>query len=425
MNVQAFGGAGCSAPSILPSLSVLEGNYNAAANGFGAQSLRADGATPSADDVTHGARMLIRHYVESAARACEHRRRVDTGVDSPVPVERKAMIARALTRALGIREVNGAMRHDSYFVPGDLTAPAGAPVKARRQPIGIQQTLRVRSVPPNVRRVPTNYVSYGGDAAVMTPGMSQFPRADIAVAQKEIQVSWFVTSTMMDWMDEMYASAASAVSVVAEKAEAARRVLEYTLEQVLVTGLAGLDWRGLIDLQGAAYQSGVDYSSSATTLDDIHEDIVRMSQAAQSANEFRGTQPDTLLAGPRFFQLLSQKSNYDAGGFLDGAGQFGAVMMAAQGGPQARVGKLFADLGINQVILAPKLQGFRGANRDGVIWYNAGNEQGLRHVLAQAVAPVRTHTDLGGTETLWAMASAGLEAPDATDLITASVQVAA
>jgi hypothetical protein len=59
-----------------------------------------------------------------------------------------------------------------------------------------------------------------------------------------------------------------------------------------------------------------------------------------------------------------------------------------------------------------------------MIWYDAGNPDSLRQIIAQPVAPVRTHTDLGGTETLWAMAAAGCEAPDATDMIRASVKVA-
>jgi hypothetical protein len=407
MNVIGIAGHGCSAPTRLPEAYQIETGYVQARSGFAGQSLRADGALPSADLAVEALRLRVRDYVEAEARACQHRRRLDTGRDEPVPQARRALLARTLCAALGIQARDGVMRSDSYFVPGDLTAPAGAPVKARMMPLGIQQSLRVRAVPASSRRVPTNYVGYSGTANVMTPGLTQFPRADVSVQQKEIQVSWLVTSTQIDWMDEMYAAEASAISVMAEKAEAARRSLAYALEAILVNGLAGLDWMGLGDLPAAGYQSSLDYADAATTLDDIHEDIVKMSQVAQSANAFRGTQPDTLLAGPRFFQQLARRSNYDAGGFLEGAGQFGTVAMIAGGGPQAVVGKLFQNLGVNNVVIAPQLQNFRGTGRDGLIWYNAGNDQGLRQVVAQLAAPVRTHTDATTGRARWCGWSTG------------------
>lgn len=371
-----------------------------------------------------GQRAMLRSALMRSALYCEHalgRPRADE--------ERMAQINGVMVEALGLREVDGRMdgmtaRADSYTLPGELIARDGNPIRVRDQRRALQENVGVRNVEPGAEVYETNAIDYEGKASIVRPGDTNIPHADFGTKGTKRLLHSIVTRTAIDWERLLYS--AGSISIAGEKAEAADRALKTALETVLALGATGTDLRGLFGINSliaAKRHSAVDMSLDATTLAAIYTEFMAWADSIREANGYRGGVGDTLGIAPILFAKLRGKSNLAAGGSATGANMFMALA-----GQNAQLGEALKAMGISQVIEIPAFNVVPGSvgtetDRAGAVIYDRGNSDGLRHVLALAPSPVRTSQTLTADETLWALRTGGLEAPDATAVGIATFKV--
>lgn len=319
-------------------------------------------------------------------------------------------LCEATVAGLGWRTEGGEIRSDSlrtdasWFAPGALTAPMeGALIRPAYTPRILAASIPTRTIPAWAETYPSGAISEAGNVALYRPGMTNIPTVGANSTHVQRGVHTFVNKTSRDFMVLMRAEHAD-FSVVQADAQAAQEAFARFRESTLVTGVAGIDFRGLNDIGITRYQSTLDYSSGSTTMDAMHADLFDGANSIRVNAGYRGQGFDTALIGPSLAAAIMRKSNYDVGGTASGAD-----LMMALTKINASLATSLQSSGISMMMEAPALDELGAADESGMLLFSRSDGNSLRQVVAMNAAPVRTNSSLTAEETLYAARLGGLE----------------
>ncbi len=380
-------------------------SFQAAAWQAHGESIRNDSARKSPGYI-QTTRAAIRHFVNEL---CFTKSRLDSRGE--ISQARKNEIMEAYASGLGLKTENGRM--DSYFFPGDLIDRSGEIARLSNFTHALSDRLPVRSFNPWMQLVQTRGVQRTGSATLWKPGVDTVNHSDFYAGGVNRQVHHFVTKTTIAWDYILYGSL-SDISIVEEQSRAAIETLKDALEDVHANGFQDTDLVGVSGLQIPQFVSSTNYAAPATTIEDIFEEFMGAILSFQSAAQFRGGRGNTLFIGGNLYNAILPKNNFSAGGAVSGSQLFGGVnLLSGVAAANAALGEMWKQLGIEYVYQTPSLDNFGGdSTKSAALLANTpSGPNGIRQLLGMAPAPVRTAATLTGDETLFAVTTAGLEAP--------------
>ena len=307
----------------------------------------------------------------------------------------------------------------SWFSPDALTAREAGVIRPAYVQNVLSEAIPTRTVEAWAESLETApAISHAGSVAVYRSGMTNVPYVTGEATYRRIPIHDIVTATRTDWK-VAFQSNRSPFSIAEENATAVRVAMAQFIESALVHGVTGLDFIGLNQLGANRYRSSLDYSSGATTMDQIWADLIAIPEAIRVAAGYRGVGPNTVLIGPRWAAKIRAKANFSAGGNNE-TDLLTALRRSSSGLAQA------LDAGsIDEIMVAPSLVGLGGeADRDGMLLFDRNNSMALRQIVAMAPSPVRTASTLTADETLWNARHAGLDLANGLSIGIATAKVA-
>lgn len=378
-----------------------------AANQRSARGVRLDSAK-SADPRAARVRALIRSYADAVVDAAKVAQ--GTRLDAKGADHLARDVAAALAYGLGLHTATDGIRLDaSTYLPGEFMAARQPVIFPDAPETVVTSTLAKRVIDANALYVPTATGSRTGSFAPWAGSGTEIPVVGFEVSETVRTVTALVAQSLIDF-EELARDGARAVSKVQEDAEAARQIFARLREDGLVGGIPGTSFAGLGQTGVPIFTSALDYAAGGTTLGNIYADLILMIQTLrQASDETRAGNPTTLVMGQRWVDQIVGRSNFDAGGSMSGND-----LLATVTANDAGLAAALRQAQVRTIIAAPSLDapdwaptGFSGA-----VLMRAGDQQGLREIVAQELAPVRTASTIVGNQTLWCFRGAGAEWPN-------------
>jgi len=291
----------------------------------------------------------------------------------------------------------------------DLRAEYGSIIRRPLQGLDLLEAAPVRRIDPGADRFRLRSVDHHGSVAVYEGGDTNVRASGHTVAQRTRDLHFFIAKTESDLILQPRRDAFAGIDSAAEDARAVRRVMDEFQDRALLNGVAGLSYRGLIGDEAvdiARYESSQAFNDSAT-IDDMIADMILalQKQKADSNGVFR---PDSAIISEPLLFTMDRRTNFSSG----------ATDTALQVVQQA-----FRRHGIANVVPGYTLANGAVDGKDGALFYNAADANGLKHVVSLPPTPVLTTREGPVEVTYYLCGGAGWEAPHAGSamLYTATV----
>lgn len=356
-------------------------------------------------------RATVRRHVAQTIR-----RQAALNADSyQVPAHRDIELAEAMCEGLGIRAdgndiVHDTMRADAHFFEEQLTARSTELIRPNDREEVVRAALPVRNVEPYAEFVDLDFLAESGKAALITPEQREFNRVNYSLGRDKRRMHWFGISTHMSWSDAVYSSAPSSVDKAGELARMARRALERLEEEVLISGVDGIDFWGLSSAPIPRIVSTVNFATA--TLGEKAAEMTRLLQRIRTSADFLGVPPSVGLVDPRLAFNLRASNNVDAGGDIVGAGPVNQAM---------------SNEGLRSIVEAPTMEQYfaspRGPDYAQMLVFAPNASGRIRQLRGLPPSPVST-AEMHGTETLYVMKLGGIELGDVSSVAIIDIQIA-
>lgn len=316
---------------------------------------------PSASELHHQARRLSieqrqhtrnhgglhvdrahRPYVDPARAAL--RRHVQLIVDTaekagqPLHRDEKIDLNRAIGEAMGLSIDEQAMRID-YKMFADSTAPRSRTQEATqltremRAPNSLIDVFPTRAVALEKDQYADLYQSTAGKAAPIRPGQTDVPTVSYELGEDLHKMHWIGAATRQDWYYQLVGNApGSVVDKAFEETQLAIQSINEVYDDGLREGLAGLDFRGVGQLECNVVVSKLDWTTA--TIDQKITETIRLIGEAVKRNGKAGEYSVAHFDWDVEDQL-AQTSNLGAGGNSTGIDDVLAAMR------KRRVGQMF------------------------------------------------------------------------------------
>lgn len=347
-------------------------------------------------------RVMIRHTAALMVRDAEARS--GTRLDSREADHLRRDVEAAIADGLGLVVDGSVVRMDAaVHLPDDLLSSREPVVFPSAPDTVLTDAIGKRSVDAYAETVPTATGKRTGSFEEHSPAMDSAPILGWEVEEQRRTIKTFVAKTVTNWI-ELGQASASSINRVQEDAAAAREIWAEAREQMLVDGLGGGSFKGLVDLNVPVYASPVNYATAGIA--DVYADLIALVQTlASSAQKTNAPAPDSLWLGQRWVDQIVGKSNIAAGGSLSGVELLGRMAAQNEGLSMA-----LRSAQIRRIVAAPALDSLGpGENFSGGVLLRSSDNRGLREIVAMELSPVRSASTLVGNEQLWAFRGAGLE----------------